>query len=333
MEGLKEGLKSRSIYLVIFTTILSLNSVMFLTASHDSRIGLQVTKKVFSSLVSMRVKSAPFIENVYFFNVEGIYHQMQTFIGIYENNHPELSGCLSIEMHSINGTEQAERVACTQNDSLGSLSTMPSSATIQGVHDIMVGAQNLGKFRWIASNAPDLPWYKQASFSPFLFALIILLELLMFGWLYAHYEHKLAVVAPLDRCDVKTCGIQDKSVRLVNIGKIIDKNKRFFAVNKDLLMVTYQHPYSNLTYCNGTEQKLRCSLTELESSFRDDFVRINRSCLISSGRIAEYGNVRLGRDNKNHELVLELKGKSLILEVGKQYYGSLQKLFHVTLPG
>ncbi|AUI87596.1 hypothetical protein BS333_14365 [Vibrio azureus] len=113
-----------------------------------------------------------------------------------------------------------------------------------------------------------------------------------------------------------------QQARLTNIGKIIDRNKRVFAINKDLLYAEYEHPYTNTVYTNGKKERPRCSLAESL-----DLVRLNRSTLVNSSLIKEFGDIQTKKDKKSYQLVLQVKSKSIGLEISKQSETTLLKVF------
>ncbi|MCA2420866.1 hypothetical protein P3602_21405 [Vibrio parahaemolyticus] len=319
--------------MIIFSTIFIIiaNYGLFFLSGVDSTNRLRIEKGVFVEAAHYRSTSDLVYENAYYFNVDGLERHMKAFIERFEKQAPFISACISLKLSSVDGHQQAERVACTREDTLAMISAMPTRETSRGQSQLKIGDLDLGKIQWVVSNRVGMPWYEHMSPNPYLFFLFALCQLGVFWYVHRYYEmrrdRQIAALREIPASPGET--ISD--VRLRNIQKIISKNKRGFVLNKDFLYATYKHPYATLHFTNGTKQNIRCSMAELENSFSDQYLKISRACVINTEIIGEYSQIKLGRSDKDHVLMIDVKGETTRQEIGAVYFASLKdKLMKVS---
>ncbi|HHY0527493.1 TPA: LytTR family transcriptional regulator DNA-binding domain-containing protein [Vibrio parahaemolyticus] len=324
-------IKDNALILVSALFILGANLGLFVLSGIDTTNKLRIEKGVFDEAVRYRASSDLVYENAYYFNVAGLERHMNAFIESFEKKAPMISGCVSLKLISVNRHQQAERVACTRDDTLAKIASMPNRDTFHGESQLKMGELDLGKVQWVVSNRIDLPWYKSLSLNPYLFFIFAMCQLGFFWFVHRCCESRRE--SQIAKCtDFKpTADDSMADLRIKNIEKIISKNKRGFVLNKDFLYATYVHPYATLHFTNGTTQKILCSLSELENSFSDNYLKISRSCLINTETIGEYSQIKLGRTDKDHVLVIEVKGNEIRQEIGAAYFvGIKDKMMKVT---
>ncbi|ENM3897046.1 membrane protein [Vibrio cholerae] len=313
--------------MIIFSAmfIVVANYTLFFLSGVDSTNRLRIEKGVFVEAAHYRSTSDLVYENAYYFNVDGLERHMKAFIERFEMQAPFISACISLKLSSVDGHQQAERVECTRDDTLAMISSMPSRETSRGKSQLKIGALNLGLITWIVSNRVGMPWYEHMSLNPYLFFLFALCQMGVFWYVHRYYERRRDRQISALREIPASQGDTIADVRLRNIHKIISKNKRGFVLNKDFLYASYQHPYSTLHFTNGTTQNIRCSMAELENSFSDQYLKINRACVINTENIGEFSQIKLGRSDKDHVLMIDVKGVTTRHEIGAVYFAALKE--------
>lgn len=302
------------------------NLGVFIISKSDAEIN--VSKGVFAGTMLAWTKSQSFLDEVYTFNVDGIGGRIESLIDLYAETQSQLSICISIEIVSFSSEDREARSYCSEGKTIYSLTSDSGADVLSGREELKIGLKNMGHFSWYVANTKSVPFYQRGSISPLFILVLTLVEVLIISYLISIARRTLEVSKaspPVSSEQIKLLALQQS--RLANIGKIIDRNKRVFAINKDLLYAEYEHPYTNTVYTNGKKERLRCSLAELKNSFSLDLVRLNRSTLVNSTLIREFGEIQTKKDKKSYLLVLQVKSKSVELEIGKQSETTLLKVF------
>lgn len=283
-----------------------------------------ISKGVIDGTMVSWANSQSFLDEVYTFNVDGIAGRVESLILLYSRTQPEISICISVEINSFSHDDSEDRTYCSKGESLISMTSREGQHVLSGSEEITIGLKKLGSLSWYVGNSKAVPFYKRDGFCNMLVVLICFMQLSALLLTCRFGKRKTHNIKNESEPNEEVLALTQ---RLSNIGKIIDRNKRVFAVNRDLLYASYEHPYTNTVYTNGKSERLRCSLVELENSFGVDLVRLNRSTLINQSIIADFGDVKSQKDKKSYQVVLEVKSKKIELEIGKQSEAEILKLF------
>lgn len=302
--------------------LLLANLTAYLIVGNGFNRDLIRQKQVIDESIRYRASSGIVLENAYYFNREGLLDVIQTFLDRHKKANPDIGICIDLHLKTYDGHQESDVTRCTEGVKWTSLSEASERDQIYNKHKLVFQDREIGSVSWLISNAKQLPWYKEHSIDELYFILMTLLEIGLVGYIIVSLRNRIEVVD--SRIDWQSAELLSPpkiktSPRLKNIEKIIARNRRFFAINEDVIAAIYKHPNAKLFYLNGTMKEIRCSLTELENSFFDHYLRVSRSCIVNKKIISHHGVIRLSKNRINHELAITIKDRTEVIEVGPKY--------------
>lgn len=302
--------------------LLLINTTAYLIAGNGFNRDLIRKKQVINESIMYRASSGIVLENAYFFNREGLVQDIQSFLERHKKENPDIGICVNLHLKTYDGHQETDVTRCTDGVQWTSLSEASERDQIYNKYELVFQNRKIGSVSWLISNAKQLPWYKEHSIDELYFILMTLFEIVLVGYIIVYLRTRFEVVDT--RIDGQNAELLSPpkiklSPRLKNIEKIIARNRRFFAINEDVIAAIYKHPNAKLFYLNGTTKEIRCSLTELENSFFDHYLRVSRSCIVNKRIISHHGVVRLSKNRVNHELAITIKDRTEVIEVGPKY--------------
>ncbi|MCG9577767.1 hypothetical protein L1D14_16190 [Vibrio tubiashii] len=292
---------------------------------------LQLAKKqapnhdLAGALIVAWTKTDSFLDDVYTFNIPGIKSSLENFLTAYEKSNINAKMCIQVAVSSFSVDDRDVSEHCTKGTSIAELTSNASQITLHsGSVPITVASKQLAAVSYYLSQGEGLT-YRGVGSS--VITSIVFAEMLLIGSLVWVAKHLLSqgnnnrqteTAPPLDTPSEKQ--------NLNNILKIVNSNKRAFAINEDITLVNYKHPYSEVIYKSGLSTKIKCSLTDLEQSFPIPLVRLNRSTLVKKELFESDENIDIKTNKDGHTVSIWIKGKEHELKVSSHYQDNLMHL-------
>ncbi|OAJ94058.1 hypothetical protein APB76_12680 [Vibrio bivalvicida] len=278
-----------------------------------------------SALVVAWTKTDSFLDDVYTFNIHGIRSSLKNFLAAYEQSNTNANMCIQVTVSSFSADDRDVSEHCTKGASIPKLTANAANVTLHtGSIPITIASKQLAVVSYyLARGQRSL----LGEITNFVLGLMVLAEILLLCAFSVAIKSLLTSKnsvehqQPIEKLDAS---LEQQSLN--NIHKIINGNKRAFAVNEDVTLVTYKHPYSEIIYKSGLSTKIKCSLTDLEQSFPIPFVRLNRSTLVHKSLFDSSENVDIKASKDHHIVTIWIKGKEYELKVSNHYQDNLMHL-------
>ena len=227
----------------------------------------------------------------------------------YKNSDAELDMCISVYLKNTASTEVSVKNYCSPNKSIDMLiDDTTLDYLVSGKQEINVNGKSVGYISYFISS--DSTVSQMYSIIVFLLGSLVETAILVFMWRNAT-NWKSNSPENADNDDTFRDNIN-------NINKIIEKNKKFFPINNNIVVARYEHPYTQVQYTNGRTNKFRCSLYEMENSFTLPLMRLNGSVLINKSALIENMNT-IREEGGRHWITVTCGGESIQIEVGQKY--------------
>ncbi|KJF89429.1 hypothetical protein [Photobacterium leiognathi] len=300
--------------------ILINSSIYFL--SKNKKFNFIEEKNNLNNLISKLIVSHEFQDNIYTDNIEDLKESLDSIVKYYNEIYPNLFICLSLNVNSFSKKQDNSIISCAEYNSIRYIGNNFIVKNASGSSNITFNDKNFGILMWyISANEKNIlsKFYLNSSFADFLFFLEILL--LLTSTLFLINKKTNEVI-------IKDLENQNKIMiqKINNVKNIVLKNKRSFPTNDKLIIASYYHPYTIIHFIDGKNDRLRCSLAELENSFELEFIRVNRSCMVVKQHLFSFGDISLSTDKSNHQLLLDIKGTIHTISIGKKYESQLISL-------
>jgi|GEM_PF-3506051 len=277
------------------------------------------------ALVVAWTKTDSFLDDVYTFNIHGIRSSLKNFLAAYEQSNTNANMCIQVVVSSFSANDRDVSEHCTKGTSIPKLTANAANVALQtGSIPITIASKQLAVVSYYLARGQRA---LIGQITAYVFALMVLAEILLlcaFGVAIKSLLASKNSVAHQQPTEELEPSLEQQSLN--NIHKIINGNKRAFAVNEDVTLVTYKHPYSEIIYKSGLSTKIKCSLTDLEQSFPVPFVRLNRSTLVHKSLFDSSENVDIKASKDHHIVTIWIKGKQYELKVSNHYQDNLMQL-------
>lgn len=259
-------------------------------------------KKEFTKkLISAWTESDAFLDDVYTFNVQGITDSLTRLLSVYDGRNYK-NVCVLLNLNSFSGGANEIREECTNDITVSSMINESSSHPIH-IFDIPlnIGNKNLGSIKIYESH------YRQNNL--LVFNILFFVSCFCITFFAIYYLLKFHISKKEKESLVM--GLRDDTNKyerqLAALVKVIANNKQHFALNEDIVFVTYEHPYSNLFYKNGNTLSIRCSLLDLESLFFVDFIRLNKSTVVNKIFLKQEDTIFFHRNHSSVSIKIKKK--------------------------
>lgn len=287
----------------------------------------------FEALVTSWARSSSVLDDVYTFNTASLKSRSDGIVQSYHEQFPSYGLCLSVFVSSFSTEAREQITSCSGDDSIFTLNAEYAGQLVSGTRELSIGDSQLGNVTWYLVDKVPV-WQQPATWWKYLsVALVSIMEgMLLHTWLIRREDKKESamveqanqrMLSTVNQSKVLEDALDDVRSRLNNIDGLIHKNKRHFPINKDIVYVSYKHPYSILHYSSGKTLQLRASLAEIEESFSINIVRVNRSTLICPDVLKSHGDIHTAKDAKGYEISLKIKGIDHNIVVSKPYEHAL----------
>ncbi|WP_394144455.1 LytTR family DNA-binding domain-containing protein [Vibrio atypicus] len=314
--------RSKLRQIALAALLLILTQAMLVIAYFNTLESKTPNDSLAGALIEGWTKTDAFLDDIYTFNTDGIRSSLQRFISAYEQSNIDADMCIQVTIHSFTSNNRDILELCTADTSIPKLTTRASRIEVNSNSlPITMGNKKVAVVNYYL--AEKLTSFQDKYFVSSL-NLFILAELLSFAAFFAlmklillnhpptkAYEENDAPVIPPERQQIE------------NICKIINSNKRAFALNEDVVLITYSHPYSKVIYKSGLSTKIKCSLVDLEQSFPLALIRINRSTLVNQELLQVGDNVDIKASKDSHQVIINVKGQKYELKVSNHYKDNL----------
>ncbi len=293
-------------FLTISLNVYLMTSNIALSNDRDSPV------KSINQMISLWVESPSFLDDVYTFNTDAIDEGVNRILKFYQND-IDRDICISVYVKSFSDkTNESEAwSSCSPGNSMSKM-TSKNKEIKTNEFIISIGNDNLGTITYFMASSNTTIYRNIIIF----ILLAISYSVLLFICLRARSKNK--VIIEKDQNQEKT----------TNITNIMNRNKRSFAIHKDVVYISYNHPYCHVFYRNGQQASLRCSLTELEKSFPTiDLVRVNRSISINEVLLMEQDIIKTNLTNNS--ISIRIKNTKIDLIIGNSY----KKYFLIKVKG
>jgi len=316
----------------IFLFIFCSNFVLF--SLNNSAERQEINQRVFLGTMRFWVSSEAFLDRVYTFNIDSITAHIKNLITLHDQNNPMSVICIAINLKSFLNEDAASHTYCSEGYTLYLLTTKHRGSIISEKENLEIGMLNLGSASWYIAESDNMPFYLRSEVYWYYVFIITFIEALLFLIIIIKNKHRDGTNSSTEKGESEKNEESDTlkklkaeadgyRLQMINISKIVERNKRVFAINKNILYASYEHPYTNILYTNGKFERLRCTLSELEKSFPLDFIRLNRSTIVNAEIIKDYSTLTTDAKTDRYNLSLNLKNNNSLLEVGKTFEQSL----------
>ncbi|MBN3574384.1 hypothetical protein [Vibrio neptunius] len=267
----------------------------------------------FVSVLESWVQSPTVIDDVYTFNYQALTNRMSLLIDSYESI-DWFRVCLELDLQSFSTKDEVQKTVCSGGNTLLSL-TQQQYKLDAGVSELMIGKKKLGHINWYFFSKNE---YQQLGLNVILFIASSTLPILLILYIYRanHYVKEQDGIQSHEN-DIDEYKRENSVLknRITNISKIISRNRKLFAYSDEIAFAKYTHPYSEVLMTNGIKHKIRCTLTELENSFSDDFIRLSRSIILRESIIKNNASIKI--DGGEHYIEFSIKSQTHRLPISK----------------
>lgn len=329
----------KSLFALAILVVFIANMFTIVVSTRDDQFN--VAKTALNGSINMLIKSPPFKDSVYTFNVFHTSNMLKDLVNSYDHEKFGASVCITIQIINFRAEDQDTNTYCSKGESIVSLTSPDRVSEVEnGQVRLNIVNKDLGHISWFIApsyNRPLMHRIIDLKKVPYISAFFQIAVILWFGMVTFRrqdLDHDLEMISPnalveiqglKEEMDAQSQTIELTTKRLTTIEKIIDNNKSQFVINKDVSYIEYKHPHANIFYQDGRSKKLRCSLVDIENSFPVQFVKINRSILLSQNYLTS-GNVTIKKKGDKSYLSLKLKTQTKEIEVGATYSNSVAVL-------
>lgn len=302
--------------LLLISQLIVITSYFLRTNHQESNYSLA------DALIAGWTKTDAFMDDVYTFNTHGIHSSLQRFIAAYEESDIHTNMCIQVTINSFDSNDRDITELCTKDSSIPRLTASASSVEMHSNSlPITIATKQLATVNYYLTQKPSSfsSQYTSIDLSLFLVALV----LTAMAFVIAVKEIMVSPSPVKESLQSISPELPAERQQLENIGKIINSNKRLFALNEDVVLISYHHPYSNVIYKSGLSTKLKCSLVDLEQSFPLALVRINRSTLVNQELLQVGDNIDIKALKNGHLVIISVKGQKHELKVSNHYKDNL----------
>ncbi|QUM81397.1 LytTR family transcriptional regulator DNA-binding domain-containing protein [Moritella sp. 5] len=315
---------------ILFVSLLIFCSNLILYSLNNKAGEQEVSQRVFLGTMKSWVRSEAFLDGVYTFNIESITTNIKRLIEFNDENNSMSAICIAINLKSFSNEDAVSHTYCSKGYTLYLLTTKHRGSITSEKENLTIGMLNLGSASWYIAESDNIPFYSRSELYWYYVFIITFIETLLF-FVIMKNKHQDSTNSKTEIAESQESDILKKleeevccyQLKMININKIVERNKRVFAINKNVLYASYEHPYTNILYTNGTFERLRCTLAELEKSFPLDFIRLNRSTIVNTEIIKDYSTLTTDTKTDRYYLSLNLKNNNSLLEIGKKFEQSL----------
>lgn len=322
--------------LLVFVVVI-LNIVVSISFVQARKPSLNLSLPV--DIISAWVHSDSFIDDVYTFNLDGISDNLRRFIEAFDHT-SGYSICINAKVKNFDNNSQETSEQCTSDTSVSFLTRNAKTLQLEtGDIPIAIGSKKMGIVRYYIGARAHPSFFTQYVLTSICIGLTAVIDLVLLTMLV---KRRRVCPTPdgqiLSDTDATCTTLQapiesDYKERIDTTFKIANSNKRYFALNQDILAVLYKHPYSEIVYKNGTATKIKCSLTDLEKSLPLNLLRVNRSALINLTQAKEHQSLEIITREKQSTIYFNLKDRKINLKITKQYHDTLLSSLEITTEG
>lgn len=258
-------------------------------------------------LLKTWTESDAFLDDVYTFNIQGITDSLSRLLNVYDSEGYK-NICITLTLNSLSGGENQTKQVCANDQSMNNVFSNP---IYMFALPLNIGDKMFGEIKVYESN--DI--YSSRLLLEIIFFVSLAGSVLLFVYYCARF-YRLKAVEESTIVEFND-NISEYEKRRATFAKVTSNNKQHFPLNEDVIFVTYEHPYSNLYYKNGSTLSIRCSLSDLESLLIIDFVRLNKSSLVHSLFLSQDKFINFQYDQSL--IVIKIKKKNYGINVSPVY--------------
>lgn len=312
----KAILKLTSKKIIWLTLILS--QLAYSYGYHSLTSNKEPDYKLAASLIMAWTQTDSFLDDIYTFNIRGIESSLEAFLIAYHNSDIDAHICIRVTISSLAFDNRDTTEHCTPQASVPLLTASASSLDLRtGSVPIRVASKDLAVVDYFISKG------NRSLFNSPMWIFIFASMLCLSAFLILYSNLYIDQCIPVKASDKYRDKLDNLEQNLSNIEKVVNSNKRHFAINEDVIVVFYKHPYSEVIYKTGLSNKIKCSLSDLEHSFSLPLVRLNRSTLINRDILASGDYSDIKSCEKGYLIHLKVKERTLDITVSNHYKSNL----------
>ncbi|NVD07156.1 hypothetical protein FCU94_09560 [Vibrio sp. JPW-9-11-11] len=304
--------------IMIIWPILLFSQVAYLYGYYHLANNKQPDFKLAASLITAWTQTDSFLDDVYTFNIRGIESSLEAFLVAYHDSDIDAHICIRVTINSLAFDNRDTTEHCTQGASVTLLTANASNLDLRtGSVPIQVASKSLAVVDFFISKG------NRTLFNSPVWVVILAIMLSIGAFLLHCWLCRIDEPMAQKELDKSTGKRSETEQNLANIHKVVNNNKRYFAINDDIVVVVYKHPYSELIYKTGLSNKIKCSLSDLEHSFSLPLVRLNRSTLVNRDILANGECSDIKSLKEGYVVKLNIKQRTLDIKVSNHYKNNL----------
>lgn len=303
---------------IIVFPIFILSQIVYLYGYYSLTNNKEPDFKLAASLITAWTQTDSFLDDVYTFNIRGIESSLEAFLVAYHDSDIDAHICIRVTINSLAFDNRDTTEHCTQGASVSLLTSNASNLDLRsGSVPTRIASKDLAIVDYFISKG------NRALFNSPIWIFVLAVILCMSSFLIHYWVYTIDNSAAKKTPNRKPDKLSEAEQSLANIYKVVNNNKRHFAINGDIIVVLYKHPYSELIYKTGLSNKIKCSLSDLEHSFSLPLVRLNRSTLINRDILTsgDYSDIKAYKEG--YLVNLKIKGRCLDIKVSNHYRNNL----------